>query len=297
MRPARVGSRLALERPVASHQGDPAGPSELLDSVGADLLDKRLDLLFLPGDLDHQLIRADVENPAAKDLHQGVDLGSKRRRRVDLDQHQVALDVILARDVVDLHDRHDLLELLSHLVEMPVVSHHDHRDPREQRVLGLADRQALDIEPARRKHPRDVRQHARLVLHQRRKQMTLAARIGRSRPIRRAWGFASRTGRVAMTCTDGQLPLVRGQWSFDSWLRFAELAASQRLEPEDQPSRSRRRTLTAAAAHCAAAAAETPRETAAGKPPASAPLARGLLGLGHAARSRLIERKLSPGVT
>ena len=124
-----------------------------------------------------RLIGADVHDPAAEDLHQGLDLGSEARRRVDLDQHQVALDVILARDVVDLHDRDDLLELLAHLIQVPVVAHDDDRDPREIRVLGLPDRQAIDIESPRGEHPRDVRQHAGLVLHQRRQQVTPTPRI------------------------------------------------------------------------------------------------------------------------
>ena len=134
---------------------------------------------------------------------------------LDLDQHQVALDVILARDVVDLHDRHDLLELLSHLIEVPVVAHHDDRDPRELRVLGLADRQALDVEAARRKHPRDVRQHARLVLHQRREQVTPAPRIGTFR----------RPGVLA----DSQLAIAIGTWPLSVAFAVAVVDRSRRV--------------------------------------------------------------------
>ena len=73
----RLGSGLALERPVAPHQRDPPRASELMDAVMADLLDKGLDLLFLPGDLNHQLIGADVEDATPENLYQGIDLGSK----------------------------------------------------------------------------------------------------------------------------------------------------------------------------------------------------------------------------
>ena len=46
-----------------------------------------------------------------------LDLGPALGRGVDLDQHQVALDEVLARDVEDLDDRDDLLELLADLLE------------------------------------------------------------------------------------------------------------------------------------------------------------------------------------
>ena len=95
---------------------------------------------------------------------------------VDLDQHQVALDEVLAGDVEDLDDRDDLLELLADLLQDPVVAHDHEGDPREVRVLGLADGQAVDVEPARGEHARDVGQHARLVLHQGREDMADPAR-------------------------------------------------------------------------------------------------------------------------
>ena len=59
---------------------------------------------------------------------------------------------------------------------MPVVAHDHDRDPRQVRVLGLADREAVDVEPARGEHARDVRQDARLVLHQRREDVADPAR-------------------------------------------------------------------------------------------------------------------------
>ena len=137
---------------------------------------------LLAGDLDHQLIGADVDDPAPEDLDQRLDLGPVGGGDVDLDQHQVALDVVFARDVENLDDRDDLLELLADLLEVPVVAHHHDGDPREVRVLGLADREAVDVEPARGEHARDLGQDARLVLHQGRQQMALAAGLERPGP-------------------------------------------------------------------------------------------------------------------
>src|ERR1035441_8286931 len=88
----KLRARLALERPVATYQGDPTGARQFLDSVMTGMLDECFDLLLLPRDLDHQLVGTDVEDPPPEDLHQGRDLRTKSRRRLDLDQHQIALD-------------------------------------------------------------------------------------------------------------------------------------------------------------------------------------------------------------
>ncbi len=94
-----------------------------------------------------------------------------RGRGVDLDQHQVTLDEIRPGDVEHLDDGDDLLELLADLLEQPVVAVDHDGDPRQVGVLGLADGEALDVEPPRREHPGNVRQDPRLVLHQRRQHM------------------------------------------------------------------------------------------------------------------------------
>ena len=52
-------------------------------------------------------------------------------------------------------DRDDLLELLADLLEQAIVAVDDDGDPREVRVLGLADRETLDVEdPVTRTSPR-----------------------------------------------------------------------------------------------------------------------------------------------
>ena len=140
-------------------------------------LDERLDLLLLARDLDHQLLGADVDDPAAEDLHQPLDLGPSAAGASTLISIRSRSTIVLARDVEDLDDRDDLLELLADLLEVAVVAHHDDRDPREVRVLRLADGEAVDVEPARGEHPRDVRQHARPVLHQRREHMSHPAAL------------------------------------------------------------------------------------------------------------------------
>ena len=109
------------------------------------------------------------------------------RRRCDLDQHQVALDVVLRADVVDLDDGDDLFELLADLLQHAVVADDDERHPREVRVFGLADRQAIDVVAARGEHARDVREHARARSARRRKgrdacDYLIQNRNGQSKP-------------------------------------------------------------------------------------------------------------------
>ena len=54
-----------------------------------------------------------------------------RRLHLDLDQHQVAFDVVARADVVDADDGDDLFELLADLLEHAVVADDDERHPRE----------------------------------------------------------------------------------------------------------------------------------------------------------------------
>ena len=66
----------------------------------------------------------------------------------DLDQHQVPLDEVAIREVEHLDDGDDFLELLADLVEHPAVAVDDKSHPRKLGVLGLAHREAVDIEGA-----------------------------------------------------------------------------------------------------------------------------------------------------
>ena len=90
---------------------------------------------------------------------------------LDLDQHQVAFDVVVRADVVDADDGDDLFELLADLLEDAVVADDDERHPRELGVFGFADGEAVDVEAARGEHAGDVGQHAGHVLHGGRKDV------------------------------------------------------------------------------------------------------------------------------
>ena len=128
-------------------------------------------LRFLAADLDHEVVGADVDDPAAEHLDQQADLDPLLRRGLDLDEHQVALDEVLAADVLHLDDGDDLVELLADLLQLGVVAVDDEGHARQVGLLGLADGEAVDVEAARGEHAGDVGQDAGLVLHQRRQDV------------------------------------------------------------------------------------------------------------------------------
>src|SRR5262249_3878518 len=88
----------------AAYQCDPTRTGQLDDAVGPHQLDEGLDLALLPGDFHHQRLHANVHHSAAKHFDEEHDFHPLLRRRVHLDQHQVALDEVLAADVVNFDD-------------------------------------------------------------------------------------------------------------------------------------------------------------------------------------------------
>jgi len=158
----------------APNQSDASSAGQLDDSVGPHQVDELFDLLLLARDFDHDVVLADIDDSPTKHLDEQRNLGTFLRGSDDFDEHQVALDVILAGDVIDADNGDDLVELLPYLVEDVVVAVHNEGHARQLRFLGLADREAVDVEPARGEHARDVGEHAGLILHQGRKHMTHA---------------------------------------------------------------------------------------------------------------------------
>ena len=98
--------------------------------------------------------------------HEQRHLDALLRIRRDLDEHQVALDEILAGDVHHLDDGDDLIELLADLIEFGIVAVNDEGHAGQVGLLGFADREAVDVEAARGQHAGNVGENARLILHQ-----------------------------------------------------------------------------------------------------------------------------------
>jgi hypothetical protein len=104
-------------------------------------------------------------------------LDALARLHLDLDQHQIAFDVIARTDIIDPHHGDDLLELLADLFEHAVVADDDERHPRELGVFGFADGQAIDVEAAGGEHAGHVGQHAGHVLHRGRKDVSHSEKL------------------------------------------------------------------------------------------------------------------------
>ncbi len=107
---------------------------------------------------------ADVDDACAEHVGERDELGPAVGRRRHLHEQQLALDRVVAAELVDLEHVDQLVQLLDDLIDRGLRAVDADRDARAILALGGPDRQALDVEAAPREEPRDARQHAGLVL-------------------------------------------------------------------------------------------------------------------------------------
>src|ERR1700730_15545278 len=136
----------------AADEGDAPGAGQLQNAVRTHEIDEGLDLALLAGHFDHHGIRADIDDAGAEHFHQQSNFGPLEGRRLDLDEHQIAFDVVFAADVLHADNRDDLVELFAGLLHDAVVAVDDKGHARQARVLVFADGQTIDIEAARGEH-------------------------------------------------------------------------------------------------------------------------------------------------
>src|SRR5262249_21395848 len=91
-----------------------------------------------------------------------------------LDEHQLALDRGAGIVLEDLDHVHELVQLLRDLLERLLLDVDDDRHPRNAGALGRADRERVDVEPARGEQPRDAGEHAGTVLDEHRDRVQVA---------------------------------------------------------------------------------------------------------------------------
>src|SRR5665213_2550665 len=84
----------------------------------------------------------------------------------DLHPEDLPLNGRSACKLDDLEHLDQLVELLGDLLERQFVHVDDDRHAGHVGVLGRADREGVDVEPASREQPRDTGQYAGLVLHE-----------------------------------------------------------------------------------------------------------------------------------
>jgi hypothetical protein len=125
-----------------------------------------LDFVLPAGDFDHDLFGAHIDDPGAEDfckLSNFTSFGSVGCR--DLDEHQVAFDIVVRTDVLNRNDRDDLFELLADLGQDPIVTAHDERHSRETWDLGFAYRKRINVVSSRSKHSGNVRKNTWHILN------------------------------------------------------------------------------------------------------------------------------------
>src|SRR6202035_3999782 len=132
-----------------SRLGDFADAERLAD------LQQRLELAAVTRRLDGQRFRRYVNHLAAKQVHRFDDLAAGSRVGADLDQRQLTRHRVVVVLLDDLDDVDELVELLGDLLERGALRGDHDGHPRHVLLLGGADSQRLDVEPA----PREQRRH------------------------------------------------------------------------------------------------------------------------------------------
>src|SRR5882672_951236 len=150
-RAARDGHRAAADH--GHHVGD-----------SGDALQEPVDVLAAADELHRVMALRVVEHARVELLHRGLELLAGAVRDLQLEQRELALDVIRARHVGDLDHVDELAELLADLLDDGVGARSHEREPRHGLVGRGRDIQALDVVAARGKEVRDARERSRLVL-------------------------------------------------------------------------------------------------------------------------------------
>ena len=113
---------------IGSQQSHSACTDKFQDPERTHHVDKGFDLAFLACQFHHDVSRTHIDDLPAEDLDQFPDFAALSVSRADLDQHQVPFDILLIREVQDLHDRDDLLQLLAYLIQDAIIATDDKRD-------------------------------------------------------------------------------------------------------------------------------------------------------------------------
>ena len=141
---------------------------------GRTMRSKLVDLVLRAGDLDRHRLARDVDDVRAEDLGELHDLGAALHRSGDPEKRHLPRDRVVGLHVPDLDHVDELVKLLGHLVDRMDGAVHRERDARDLRVLGRADGERVDVEPAPAEEARDSGENAGLVLDEEREDVLAA---------------------------------------------------------------------------------------------------------------------------
>src|SRR5690606_27123155 len=117
-------------------------------------------------DLEDQGAPGNVDDAGPEVLSDLPDLDPVvRRAHGDLDEHQLAVDVLRAAVVDDGDDVDELLQLLLYLLYRALLAGADEGRAAEPRLVGLGDRERLDVVAAPCEETGDAQQHPWAVAH------------------------------------------------------------------------------------------------------------------------------------
>ena len=144
----------------------PLRTSVTTSAIWRRALQEPIDVLAAADELDRVVLAGVAQDARTELLDDGRELLRRAIRDVQLEQRELALDVIGLRHVGDVDDVDELAELLLDLIDDGFGSRRDERQARDGFVGRRRDVQALDVVAARRKQVRDARKSARLVLQE-----------------------------------------------------------------------------------------------------------------------------------
>src|SRR5262249_26230968 len=201
--------------------GDRAGPDDVADAEGHQLLYQGVDLLPLACRLDDQTILHHFSHAAMVVGHQR-EHGLQRRMafRTDVDEHHLALEVGAAGEVFHVQHAHQLVDLLDDLLDGAIVAGGDERDAGDGRIERLGHSEALNVVAARAEQADDAGEFAVVVLNHNGERVSHSSTMSAMPPPGGTMGktFSSTSTMMSITTTPGvERPFSSTACSSDGW--------------------------------------------------------------------------------
>src|SRR5450830_2006810 len=141
------------------------------DGGAVDRVDERVELDLVAGQFDRVRLFGDIDDAATEDIGGALHFLALLAHGTNLDQHQLAFDMLAFGQVHHLHHFNQTVQVLGDLLDDIVGTAGDDGHARQGRVFGRRHRQCFDVVAARREQAHHARQGARFVFQQDRNNM------------------------------------------------------------------------------------------------------------------------------
>src|SRR5262249_16628175 len=141
-------------RRARTAKADAARADELPDTVRADELLERLDLVRAPDELERDRVTTDVGDPGAGTLAERDEVGAAIGSDGHRDQRQLALHGLVRTKLGDAQDIHELVHLLLDLLERVLAAVDAQGESGDVGTFGRPGGEGLDVVAAAREQLR-----------------------------------------------------------------------------------------------------------------------------------------------